>query len=163
MTKFCETVVPFCWSHFRRLCSLSITPLQSMLLSSCWSLNCTDLHAHLSRKCCLLMYGLYILIYRGMVMSGISLTMPMCTSLICITVESIHEIDAPKLQSGVVSNSHTSLKTMNTSIRWKSEYSLTWFTKLIEYKSIRYSQNVVVVQTLWCETYQILCGVLYTI
>jgi hypothetical protein len=89
---------------------------------------------------CLLMYGLYILIYRGMVMSGISLTMPMCTSLICITVESIHEINVQKLQSGVVLNCHTSLKIMNTFIRWKSEYSLTWFTKLmIEYKSIRYS------------------------
>ena len=71
-------------------------------------------------------------------MSGISLTMQMCTSLICITVEFIHEISARKLQSGVVLNSHTSLKIMNTSIRWKSEYSLTWFTKLlIEYKSIR--------------------------
>ena len=73
-------------------------------------------------------------------MRGISLTMPMCTSLICITVESIHEIDMRKLQSGVVLNSHTSLKIMNTSIRWKSEYSLTWFTELvIGYKSIRYS------------------------
>jgi len=75
-----------------------------------------------------------------MVMSGISPTMPMCTSLICITVASIREINAQKLQSGVVLNSHTSLKIMNTSIRWKSEYSLTWFTKLmIEYASIRYS------------------------
>jgi len=73
-------------------------------------------------------------------MSGISLAMPMCTSLICITVESIHEINAQKLQSGDVLNFHTSLKIMNTSIRLKSEYSLTWFTKLtIEYKSIRYS------------------------
>jgi len=73
-------------------------------------------------------------------MSGISLTMPMCTFLICITVESIHGINARKLQSDVVLNSHTSLKIMNTSIRWKSEYSLTWFTKLmVEYKGIRYS------------------------
>jgi hypothetical protein len=81
------------------------------------------------------MYGLCVLIPRGMVMNGISLIMPMYIYLTCITMESIHEINVRRLQSGVVLNSHTSLKIMNISIKWKSEYFCFRFTKLtVEYK-----------------------------
>jgi hypothetical protein len=103
-------------------CTLCLIPMQSGLCASCLAMNCRDLYARLSRKCCFLMYSVYIIISRGMVMNGTSVTIPTCTSLICITVESIREINVRKLQSGVVLNSHTSQKIMNISIRWKSEY-----------------------------------------